>query len=83
MAKGDYVKVSLATATGPIETGITITTGGRKLQTKTATKAKVQYVEIVEVNQHGRPTGDRLSVRQEAILSMLIHEEPVRAKAGS
>lgn len=76
MAKGDYVKIALLTPTGPYEARITVTTRGRRLKQTLSTKAKVQWVTFAEVMPSGKGTGDFLTVRQDAILSMHEHKEP-------
>jgi hypothetical protein len=71
MAKGDLIKITLATPTGPIETGMGVTKAGRRLTRKTVTKAKVQWVVVSEVKHTGKATGTSIEVRQDAILSIV------------
>lgn len=74
MAKGDYVSII---TTGGNGTSITASRRGRKLVTRTVTRAKVQWLEIEEVTQRGRPTGTRLTARldQLAYYSTYTKEE--------
>lgn len=71
MAKGDSIEVMIAGGTGdmPIVRTLQASKAGRRVERKTST-GRTKWVDVTEVTRNGRPTGNKLSVRLEAVLSI-------------
>lgn len=71
MSKGDKITVLVATPSGAQEMYITASKAGRSLTTKAITRQKIAMIQIDEVTRTKRPTGNRLTIRADALLATI------------
>lgn len=75
MAKGDSVRISIATPTSNYTETLIASKAGRKVKVTNVTKAKAAWVVATEINRNGKPTGGSIEVPRAVILSMRIQQD--------